>query len=119
MSNSNMSLTSLFKKCLDILRDNEAITGDKALKELSYLLILKLIESRLDKFNLLDYDYDFDVLEQETNIDPNKLLKIISFSELAKEQKENLQQNLYYLWQCVLSEHPKTNKVYLRNENFK
>ena len=114
-----MSLTSLFKKCLDILRDNEAITGDKALKELSYLLILKLIESRLDEFNLLDYDYDFDVLEQETKIDPNKLLKIIKFSELAKEQKENLQQNLYYLWQCVLSEHPKTNKVYLRNENFK
>ena len=118
MSNSNMSLTSLFKKCLDILRDNEAITGDKALKELSYLLILKLIEPNLDEFNLHNYEYNFTGLD-ETEVNPKKLLQIINFSELAKEKKENLQQNLYYLWQCVLSEHPKTSKIYLQNENFK
>jgi hypothetical protein len=31
------------------LRDNEGLTGDKALRNMSYFLILKLIEPRLGK----------------------------------------------------------------------
>ena len=72
----------------------------------------------MDEFNLHNYEYNFTGLD-ETEVNPKKLLQIINFSELAKEKKENLQQNLYYLWQCVLSEHPKTSKIYLQNENFK
>jgi hypothetical protein len=48
MTNKNILINS-FKGCLDILRDSEALTGDKALRDLSYLLILKLIEPRIGK----------------------------------------------------------------------
>ncbi len=37
-------IINVFKYCLNILRDNEGLTGEKALRNLSYLLILKLIE---------------------------------------------------------------------------
>ena len=37
-------ITNVFKQCLKTLRDNEGLTGEKALRNLSYLLILKLIE---------------------------------------------------------------------------
>ena len=35
-------LISVFKNCLNTLRDNEGLTGEKALRTLSHLLILKL-----------------------------------------------------------------------------
>ena len=38
------TLISVFKKCLNILRDNEGLTGEKALRNMSYLIILKLLE---------------------------------------------------------------------------
>ena len=38
------NLTNIFKSCLNTLRDNEGLTGEKALRNMSYLLILKLIE---------------------------------------------------------------------------
>ena len=37
------TLISVFKSSLNILRDNEGLTGEKALRTLSYLLILKLL----------------------------------------------------------------------------
>jgi hypothetical protein len=36
------TLITVFKNCLNILRDNEGLTGEKALRTMSYLLILKL-----------------------------------------------------------------------------
>ena len=42
------TLISVFKNCLNILRDNEGLTGEKALRTLSYLLILKLLEPQFD-----------------------------------------------------------------------
>jgi hypothetical protein len=48
MTNKNILINN-FKSCLDILRDGEALTGEKALRNLSYLLILKLIEPRIGK----------------------------------------------------------------------
>jgi len=42
------------------LRDNEGLTGEKALRTLSYLLILKLLESHFGgEINIDDYEYDF------------------------------------------------------------
>ena len=36
-------LINVFKNCLNILRDNEGLTGEKALRNISYLLILKFL----------------------------------------------------------------------------
>ena len=33
-------LINVFKNCLNILRDNEGLTGEKALRNMSHLLIL-------------------------------------------------------------------------------
>ena len=115
MANTKMSLINLFKKCFDILRDNEALTGDKALRELSYLLILKLIEPKLDEFELTNYEYDFrDCADEESD----KLLRIIKFSELAKEDKDNLKSCCNNLWQCILNYHPLTNNIFTSNKVF-
>ena len=54
-------LTQTFKSCLNIMRDNEGLTGEKALRNLSYLLTLKLIEPHIGKeINFENYEYDFD-----------------------------------------------------------
>ena len=60
------NLKNLFKNCLNNMRDNEGLTGEKALRNLSYLLILKLLESRFgDEINIDDYEYDFSYLEDD------------------------------------------------------
>ena len=38
--NNKTTLINVFKNCLNILRDNEGLTGEKALRNMSYLLIL-------------------------------------------------------------------------------
>ena len=56
-NDSKSQLIGVFKSCLNVLRDNEGITGEKALKNLSYLLILKLIEPHFGKeINIDDYE---------------------------------------------------------------
>ena len=51
------TLISVFKSCLNILRDNEGLTGEKALRTLSYLLILKLLEPHFGgEINIDDYE---------------------------------------------------------------
>ena len=53
------TLINIFKNCLNVLRDNEGLTGEKALRNLSYLLILKLLEPHFD--NTIDIDnHEFD-----------------------------------------------------------
>ena len=58
--NNNISHINFFKLCLNILRDNEGLTGENALRNMSYFLILKLIEPRFDDtIDIDNYAYDF------------------------------------------------------------
>ena len=60
------TIINVFKSCLTILRDNEGLTGEKALRNMSYLLILKLLEPHFgNKINIDDYKYDFSHIEDE------------------------------------------------------
>ena len=71
-------LISVFKSCLNILRDNEGLTGEKALRNLSYLLILKLIEPHFDdEINIDNYDYNFSYIEDKYVENHKK--KLLSF----------------------------------------
>ena len=55
-SDNKTTLITVFKSCLNILRDNEGLTGEKALRNLSYLLILKLLEPHFGtEINIDDY----------------------------------------------------------------
>ena len=113
-------LISVFKNCLNILRDNEGLTGEKALRTLSYLLILKLLEPHFGgEIDIDNYDYDFSHIEDEmVEKHKNKLLEIIRFSNLANENEDNIPVNMKYLWDDILSNHPTTQNIFLKGKGF-
>jgi len=115
-------IISILKNCLNILRDNEGLTGEKALRNMSYLLILKLIEPHLG--NEIDIDnytgYDFDAYFEENVIEKNrkKLLFIVRFSNLSNENDDNIPVSMKYLWDIILSNHPSTKNIFLKGKGF-
>jgi type I restriction enzyme S subunit len=114
------TLISVFKSCLNILRDNEGLTGEKALRTLSYLLILKLLEPHFGgEINIDDYEYDFSSYEDEI-IEKHKakLLSMVRFSNLAKEKEENIPKIMKCLWDEILSVHPITKNIFLKGKGF-
>ena len=113
-------LKSVFNNCLNVLRDNEGLTGEKALRNMSYLLILKLLEPHFGcEINIDDYEYDFSHIEDEM-IENHKttLLKIVRFSNLATEKEDNIPVNMKYLWDDILSNHPTTKNIFLKGKEF-
>lgn len=117
-SNNETELKKIFDNCLNILRDNEGLTGEKALINMSYFLILKLIEPRLDnEIDIDNYEYDFDDFD-DVEEDKKKLLKLVRFSNLKNEKEDNLKTNIGYVWNYVLAENPKTNKIFLKGKCF-
>lgn len=114
------NITSTFKSCLNLLRDNEGLTGDKALRTLSYLLILKLLEPHFgNEINIDDYDYDFSNYDDKIiEKHKNKLLEIVRFSNLSKEKEDNIPINIKYLWDDILSNHPSTKTIFLKDKGF-
>jgi type I restriction-modification system DNA methylase subunit len=120
MQFSKTNLITVFKSCLNILRDNEGLTGEKALRNMSYLIILKLLEPRLDnEINIDNYNYDFSHIEDEiVEKYKNKLLKIVRFSNLSIENEDNIPANMKYLWDDILSIHPATKNIFLQARGF-
>jgi type I restriction enzyme, S subunit len=117
MDKSN--LINVFKNCLNILRDNEGLTGEKALRNLSYLLILKLLEPHLNNdINIDNYKYDYSVEDEYIEKHKKKLLEIVRFTNLANEKEENIPNNLRFLWEDILSQHPSTKNIFLKNKGF-
>jgi len=114
------TLISVFKSSLNILRDNEGLTGEKALRTLSYLLILKLLEPHFGgEINIDYYEYDFSHIE-DTMIEThkNKLLQMVRFSNLSNEKEDNIPVNMKYLWDDILSNHPTTKNIFLKGKGF-
>ena len=110
------SLITIFKNILNILRDNEGLTGEKALRNLSYFFILKLIEPHFGKtINIDEYDYDLSHIVERHK---NRLLNVVRFSNLAKEHEYNIPNLLKYLWNDILSVHPSTKNIFLKNKSF-
>ena len=114
-------LLTVFKACLNILRDNEGLTGEKALRNIGYFLMLALIEPHLDDTidinNLSYYDFSvFDELVRQHNI--TRLLHIVRFSNLIQEKEDNLPPLMKYLWNLILSVNPSTKHVFLKDKGF-
>jgi type I restriction enzyme M protein len=115
------TLISVFKSCLNVLRDNEGLTGEKALRTLSYLLILKLLESHFGgEINIDDYEYDFGSYFEEHVIEPNKtrLLQIVRFSNLSNEKDDDIPNLMKYAWDIILSANPTTKNIFLKGKGF-
>lgn len=117
-------LVNLFKACLNILRDAEALVGEKALRNLSYLLTLKLMEPHLGiNINIDEYDYKLDDLyegytHEELKMRLDNHLNKVRFSNLSKEQDVNIPNILKDLWNEILSIYPKTKTVFQPNGGF-
>ncbi len=113
-------LINVFKNCLNILRDNEGLTGEKALRTLSYLLILKLLEPHFGgEIDIDNYEYDFSHIEDEMiEKHKTKLLEIVRFSILSNEKEDNISVNMKYLWDDILSCHPTTKNIFLKGKGF-
>jgi type I restriction-modification system DNA methylase subunit len=118
-------LTQTFKSCLNIMRDNEGLTGEKALRNLSYLLILKLIEPHIgNEINFESYEeYDFESYFSENDIDENRktLFNVIYFKNLydyIQIKEDNIQIIMKFLWEIILSNHPTTKNIYLKGKKF-
>jgi type I restriction-modification system DNA methylase subunit len=110
-----------FKSYLNILRDNEGLTGEKALRNMTYLLILKLIEPHIgSQINLDNYDFDFESFFDDNVVDVYKarLKSVIKFSNLARENSDSIPLLLNFLWDIILSVHPSTKYIFLKGKNF-
>ena len=119
-NDNKTTLINVFKNCLNILRDNEGLTGEKALRNMSYLLILKLIEPRIgNKIDIDNYEYDFSHIEDK-NIDNHKkkLLEFARFSNIVKENEDNIPNKMKYLWDDILSKHSVTKNIFLKDKSF-
>lgn len=114
------SLINMFKGCLNILRDNEGLTGEKALRNMSYLLVLKLLEPHFGtEIDIDNYEYDFSHLDADIiENHKKKLLEIARFSNLVNEKVDNIPQNMKYLWDDILSVHPSTKNIFLKRKEF-
>jgi len=119
-TDTKTALISIFKNCLNILRDNEGLTGEKALRTMSYMLILKLLEPHFGgEINIDDYSYDFSHIEDEMiSKHKNKLLEMVRFSNLSNEKEDNIPVNMKYLWDDILSVHPTTKNIFLKGKGF-
>lgn len=113
-------LINIFKGCLDILRDNEGLTGDKALRTLSQFLILKLIEPRLDtEIKIKEYDYgDFGLQDEYVEEHKKKMFEIVYFSKLVEEKDINIHDRMKDLWDGVLSKNPITKNIFVEGKSF-
>ena len=119
MDNKN-TLISVFKNCLDILR-GEGLTGDKALRNMSYLLILKLLEPHFGgEIDIDNYEYDFASYFEDDVIEINKkrILSIVRFSNLSNEKDDDIPNLMKYLWDIVLSKYPTTKNIFLKDKGF-
>jgi type I restriction enzyme M protein len=111
---SKSLLISTFKSCLNILRDGgEGITGEKAFKNLSYLLVLKIIEPYIgNEINIDDCQYDC------CDLDKDKLLTLVYFSKLSSEKADNIPDLLKHLWDFILSVNPTTKNIFMKDKGF-
>ena len=114
-------LQSLFKTCLDILRnDAEHLIGDEALNELSHFIILKqlekhIINNSIDIYNLELYHDGIKKYGKEKFIEQLEYIKFSKLVEYIKiPDKENNIKHIFdnFLWKEILSKHPKFKDVF-------
>ncbi len=121
MNGNTQELHSLFKTCLDILRnDAEHLVGDEALNELSHFLILKQAEKHIENGHIDIYNLELykDGINRYGNEKFLEYLEYVKFSKLIEyvkiPEKENNIKKIFdeFLWKEVLAKHPKFKDVF-------
>ncbi len=120
MNNKKITFINTLKNCLDIIR-NEGLTGEKALRNISYLLVLKLIESHIgNDIDIDNYEYDLQhIIEDNVEHHKTVLLQVSRFSNLIEKIDEgNFLNIIKYLWDDILSYHPCTKNIFVKGKMF-
>ena len=121
MNGKIQELHSLFKTCLDVLRnDAEHLIGDEALNELSRFLILKQAEKHIENGSIDIYNLELykDGVKKYGNEKFLEYLEYVKFSKLIEyvkiPEKESNIKKIFdeFLWKEVLSKHPKFKDVF-------
>jgi type I restriction-modification system DNA methylase subunit len=121
MNGKIQELHSLFKTCLDVLRnDAEHLIGDEALNELSYFLILKQAEKHIENgfIDIYNLELHKDGVKKYGNEKFLEYLEYVKFSKLIEyvkiPEKESNIKKIFdeFLWKEVLSKHPKFKDVF-------
>uniref|UniRef100_A0A6C0I2C6 site-specific DNA-methyltransferase (adenine-specific) n=1 Tax=viral metagenome TaxID=1070528 RepID=A0A6C0I2C6_9ZZZZ len=126
-------IINIFKACLNILRDGEGLTGEKALRNLSYLLTLKLIEPQIGtQIDIDNYEFktiikntpDEDDTEEELSNKQirlnlfQQLIPLVRYSNLKNVADTDLENSIKKLWDDILAEHPSTKNIFLKDKKF-
>ena len=97
-------LDSFFSRMRDVLRDNENITGDKALDVITDFLFLRLLNYELDKnknMNFITKKYNDKITVDKEDYDIDEYKKYFKWSELmnliAKIDKDSKDQESKHL----------------------
>lgn len=121
MNGKIQELHSLFKTCLDVLRnDAEHLIGDEALNELSHFLILKQAEKHIENGSIDIYNLELykDGVKKYGKEKFLEYLEYVKFSKLIEyvkiPEKESNIKKIFdeFLWKEVLSKHPKFKDVF-------
>lgn len=113
-TSTSTSFMTVFKYCLDILRDNEGLTCNKAMQNINYFIILLKIEPHFGgEINIDEYDYGELVGGEEHK---RKMLELVRFSNLVNEKEAS--SVLANIWDDILSTHPNTKKIFLKGKGF-
>jgi len=121
MNGKIQELHSLFKSCLDVLRnDAEHLIGDEALNELSHFLILKQAEKHIENGSIDIYNLELykDGVKKYGNEKFLEYLEYVKFSKLIEyvkiPEKESNIKKIFdeFLWKEILSKHPKFKDVF-------
>ena len=109
-------IKNIFKDCLNVLR-NEGLTGEKALRNITYMITLKIIEDTGEDI-ANTYNYNFEEIDEYTK---DILLQNASFSKLCQasiNEEKDLPKRMNFLWEYILSKHPATRYIFLPEKRF-
>ena len=115
-------LTTFFKNVLDLLRNNEHLIGDIALANISYLSILRMMKTKITDKDFEEYFTPDSNYGNDLEKHKNSLKKALSFKNLYElsisDKSAILPLVLTKYWKEFLCYYPKTNKVFLKENNF-
>ena len=111
------SIISCANACHNILRDNDAIAGEKAMEDIMRLLFIKFLEPMIEskQLDIENPDYYKDDLRYKSGME-----KLCRFSYLYKKSTtdEDALKNLEKLWKVIFSKYSLTKELFLPKSFF-
>jgi len=112
-------LTNLFRWSLDFLRDREHLTGEKALRCITSLLILRLSEPQIINGNINIYNMDYYDLNNYDEKNIKYYMNLTIFKNLKNIPENDYISTLMRLREVILIYHPKFKDLFNLDDPFR